>query len=1132
MSRLVFAVIIGSLLASPVLAATYSGGSGAEADPYKISTPNDWQQLIATSSDWDKHFILLNDIDFKGMSITPVGSSATCFSGVFDGKGFRIRNAIINIPADDVGLFGWVDSGGLIQNVGIDNAVVTGKWSVGALVGNNHYQGTIRHCYASSVVQGDYYVGGLAGGNEGVIEFSYSTSTVSGKNWVGGLVGSSGYSVRSCYATGSVNGVHDIGGLVGQNHGTVGSCYATSPVNGTSSVGGLVGENMNYFGGFIMYSYSSGAVSGSSDVGGLIGLKDQDYYGWSVMSCFWDFQTSGKWTSAAGTGKMTAEMRTRSTYSSAGWMFSGVSGSYDYWYMPNNGYPLLPWQFMATVPDVVGLNYILAVTALEDALLSVEVKHVVNETVPAGQVISQSIAPGTETWAASSVQIIVSDGVELFIRNPSMERAFVDSIAEEWSAWSTSSSGYPSYFFEGTMAHHGSKSQAITFQGYGQESFGSDGIFQVLSGLEPGKRYQVSVWFYPQSNAGWGEATCRVGIHTQASTDPSDSGTDWTSQSTSYEWKQVKTYFIAQQSTATLFIGISGSWNNEHQECWPDPEMGEFCMQMPDSWSLECYIDDIGVSELIVGANGDIQAASPVWADGIHTSEVTIQAEDSIGNPIPALPANKIIVVCSGSENEIIGPFSPTDSTGRTRAWIASTTPEIKTVRVTIMGTEQTSAPVIEFTPGAKWIKTGKRTASDGSADDYFGYSVAIDGNTAIVGAYGDDERKGSAYIFSFDGSQWIEQAKLTASDGATYDYFGYSVAIDGTTAIVGAYYDDDKGSSSGSAYIFSFDGSQWIERAKLTASDGAAWDYFGYSVAIDGNTAIVGAYGDDDKGYYSGSAYIFSFDGIQWVEQAKLTAADGVESDYFGESVAIEGNTAIVGAYGDGDKGNSSGSVYIFTLDGSQWMEQAKLTASDGAAYDNFGYSVAIDGNTAIVGAYYGNTRKGSAYIFSFDGSQWIEQAKLTASDGTGYDYFGYSVAIEGNTAVVGAYGEGDKGYYSGSAYIFSFDGSQWMEQAKLTASDGAAYNYFGRSVALDGHRAIVGNSGSVYFFQEKYLPGDFTQDAQVDLEDFSYLTARWLLTDCQSTSWCQGADLNQDGSVNISDLLLFAKEWLTNEL
>jgi nucleoside-specific outer membrane channel protein Tsx len=268
-----------------------------------------------------------------------------------------------------------------------------------------------------------------------------------------------------------------------------------------------------------------------------------------------------------------------------------------------------------------------------------------------------------------------------------------------------------------------------------------------------------------------------------------------------------------------------------------------------------------------------------------------------------------------------------------------------------------------------------KLTASDGAADDQFGYSVAIAGDYALVGARFDDDKgvdSGSAYIFKRDGTSWNQQAKLTASDGAAGDRFGYSVAIAGEYALVGALYDDDKGVNSGSAYIFKRDGTSWNQQAKLTASDGAAGDQFGWSVAIAGDYALVGALYDADKGVNSGSAYIFKRDGISWNQQAKLTASDGAAGDQFGHSVAIAGEYALVGAHLDDDNGTDSGSAYIFKRDGTSWNQQAKLTASDGAAGDQFGYSVAIAGDYALVGARLDDdngSASGSAYIYMLRG-------------------------------------------------------------------------------------------------------------------------------------------------------------------
>ncbi|MCP4407608.1 MAG: PKD domain-containing protein, partial [Gammaproteobacteria bacterium] len=258
---------------------------------------------------------------------------------------------------------------------------------------------------------------------------------------------------------------------------------------------------------------------------------------------------------------------------------------------------------------------------------------------------------------------------------------------------------------------------------------------------------------------------------------------------------------------------------------------------------------------------------------------------------------------------------------------------------------------------GTGAVDLNKLLAGDGGSSDYFGYSVAVEGDWAIVGVYGDDDTgsySGSAYIFVRDEGGWNQEAKLTASDGAAYDYFGYRVAIDGNRAIVGTPYDDDTGSSSGSVYIFEYDDEGWDdEQTKLTADDGTAYDYFGYSLAIDGSRIIVGTPYDDDEGSSSGSVYIFEYDDENWYQETKLTASDGTYNDNFGYSVALSGNRAIVGSPEDDDKGDSSGSAYIFQYDGEGWYQQTKLTASDGASYDSFGYSVAIDGDRAIIGAY-----------------------------------------------------------------------------------------------------------------------------------------------------------------------------------
>ncbi|MFC1454269.1 hypothetical protein ACFLQL_03720, partial [Verrucomicrobiota bacterium] len=324
----------------------------------------------------------------------------------------------------------------------------------------------------------------------------------------------------------------------------------------------------------------------------------------------------------------------------------------------------------------------------------------------------------------------------------------------------------------------------------------------------------------------------------------------------------------------------------------------------------------------------------------------------------------------------------------------------------------------------------------------------------------------------------FIEQAKLTAMDGAAGDNLGIAVAFnnDGNTAIVGAYGANVGGDSDqGAAYVFTRSGTTWTEEKKIIVADGAVYDDFGRSVSLssNGNTAIIGADGVNvDTNNNQGAAYVFTRSGTAWTQQAKLTATDGIANDHFGASVALssDGNTAIASSYGANVEGDTArGAVYVFTRSGTAWTQQTKLIAADGAAYDYFGRSVALnsDGNTAIAGAYQadvgGDSDRGAAYVFARSGTTWTEQEKLFASAGTADDQFGRSVALnsDGNTAIVGAYTANVAGNINeGAACVFTRSGNVWTEQANLLATDGAASNCFGVAVALssDGDTATIG--------------------------------------------------------------------------
>ena len=375
------------------------------------------------------------------------------------------------------------------------------------------------------------------------------------------------------------------------------------------------------------------------------------------------------------------------------------------------------------------------------------------------------------------------------------------------------------------------------------------------------------------------------------------------------------------------------------------------------------------------------------------------------------------------------------------------------------------------------WIEQDKLFDTNGDVYDYFGDSVSIDGDYAVIGACLDDDNgdcSGSAYIFKREGTNWNLEDKLTASDGESQDSFGYSVSISGDTAIIGAYGDDDNGGGSGSAYVFKRAGTTWIQQAKLLASDGASGDLFGWSVSIDDSYAIIGSYSDDND---KGSAYIFKYTGSStWTQQAKLVASDGAVNDIFGYSVSISADRALIGAPMDE---NQRGSAYVFIRDGSLWPQEDKLFASDGKDGDYFGMCVSLQGEylTAIVGAPYDDAGKGSAYIFK--GFPWTYEYKLTVTDCNAQ--FGHSVSICDGYAVVGA----PLDYvteYEGSAYIFKETDTIWIQDEKLSISDGSTEtgDQFGYSVSIDEETVLIGApqcelKGAAYVFTKDAEPEDF---------------------------------------------------------
>ena len=375
-----------------------------------------------------------------------------------------------------------------------------------------------------------------------------------------------------------------------------------------------------------------------------------------------------------------------------------------------------------------------------------------------------------------------------------------------------------------------------------------------------------------------------------------------------------------------------------------------------------------------------------------------------------------------------------------------------------------------------------KLTASDGAGFDLFGAAVAADGDVAVVGAYWDDdagEKSGSAYVYERNAGgigTWRQVQKLTASDASVGDTFGQAVAVDGDVAVVGAPEDDDAGNSSGSAYVFERNAggtNAWSQVIKLTASDAGEAHFFGRSVAVAGDVIVVGAWGWDS---YSGAAYVFERNAggtNAWGQVAKLVAEDITLDARFGYAVGVDGDVAVIGAYQDDDQGYAAGAMYVFerNVGGTNaWGQVQKIIAWDGVPNQYFGYAVAVAGDVAVAGAYGDDTaggEAGAAYVFerNIGGTNaWGQVRKLTASDAGAGDQFGISLAVDGDVIVAGANQDDTSAADTGSAYVFERHAggtNTWGQTRKLLASDATTNDWLGWSVAVAGDFAVAGAPG-----------------------------------------------------------------------
>lgn len=391
---------------------------------------------------------------------------------------------------------------------------------------------------------------------------------------------------------------------------------------------------------------------------------------------------------------------------------------------------------------------------------------------------------------------------------------------------------------------------------------------------------------------------------------------------------------------------------------------------------------------------------------------------------------------------------------------------------------------------GAQCLETEfqKLLGTGGGSYGKLGWAVALSGSQAFAGTANKDE----VTVFQRGASAWSEVQKIRPSDYDAFSptFFGASMDADGDVLAVGAMADDALGSNAGAVYVFRRSGGLWIEEQKLLASDGGSSDVFGRDLSVQGHRLVVGADGDSNAGAASGSAYVFEFDGVQWHEVQKLTAADAAGDDNFGFAVALDFPVLAVSAYQDDASGFDSGSAYFFRHDGTQWVEEQKVQGSNCKKYDLFGYSLDLLGGRAVIGSLRddrGGVDAGAAYVFEWNGSQFLESQILVPSDVSAGIWFGRTVCLSGTDLAVGAVQDDTQAISAGALYLFRDSGGILRQRQKLVASAGQGQDWLGTSLALEGAVVVSGtpthddggiDAGAVWVFELAPLALDSNQD------------------------------------------------------
>ena len=394
---------------------------------------------------------------------------------------------------------------------------------------------------------------------------------------------------------------------------------------------------------------------------------------------------------------------------------------------------------------------------------------------------------------------------------------------------------------------------------------------------------------------------------------------------------------------------------------------------------------------------------------------------------------------------------------------------------------------------------------------------------------------------FSIYGDRVLEgstyQQKIYPKTGDRNDFFGISVSLSENRILIGAEGDDDNGKNSGAAYIFEFNGNQWEQVAKLKPSDGESQDGFGSAVSLNGNRALISSPGDDDDATSAGAAYIFDFDGLNWTQTIKLISGEGTDAQNFGRSLSLSNNRALIGAINVFEGGASTGAAFIYDFNGLNWKQTQRIVANDSEAGDGFGISASLRGDRALIGASGANDGKGAAYYFEYDGNFWVQKDKLIPEDDNKFVSMGFSISMQDDYALIGAPYDDDPVQNAGSAYVFKFDGISWHQLTKVRNPNPEVNDVFGWSVSLIKNHILIGahgqsnsniETGTAYLYS--MIGDNWTQTAKLTSPDLLPNEAVGWSVDLSNDFVAVGASFGRVNNIRSGAAYIFRDEIFNN--